>query len=901
MNMRYNGPSGKNDKNRLYILLYDHTDNHAGRFSMDYLFGRHFYRDHVLPHIRYGRQGLKIGNEYGGGWYDNMAEMNAPIDSERFEFFKDYIRESGADIVGGTYSQPISSLVGEEAAIRQFTYGLDAIRRHLDRKVEYYAFSENTGYSYLPQILLDFGFKGALLRSHYQPMGHPPEYNESLVLWEGPDKSAIPAIPSYANDNIRTGQHGMQRSEAAFIDWPQYGGYCPGVEKLDDIIDILNRYYDEKKEQGIEYIVMSVVEDTNFNSIFQRLFPRLKDIDPEGEKYCFVTLEEALNLIPSENAKKVFPSPNQWFYSQNAGHVGNSLARWNAYIHARLTAAETLESWLALEGCQLPGGPQGDDRFDRAFRQHLNAEAHDGYEVPGTTKTAAGQLIEAAELIDAALTPVISRLISRVNSEGDAILLFNTQSFRRCEPVSVVLENCCWRTVKQIFDAMTREEVPFDVTACDSGRIMVTFPADMPAMSHAVYGIEWEHTPPKITLEESNVHLKSEGFTIKSGSLAIRVGADGTLESIQDGDCPIIAAVDGRPALSISANFYSPEFPEDSAFFLEGGRVTQVETGSFVTRLRIEGTLKKHLFYHILTIYKGFLFVDLRTEFYVGDNEGIGYPPFNRNEVWGEALKNDRRDRLNLNLNPAFLAGQTELPDADEYNSSVNLTRYTPFYPERYRRESKANTLQTWPDTMNRHIYDAHTRYWLDVSARDGNTGFLTLAKGSLFFTFDGRRLGLTQLQTNKYYGSKFAYSREEKLICGGENDDWRYVWEYRLIPHGEKLSETDYRSSGGEKLDAHRMGLAFGNPLIAAQISANTGPLPARHCYFGGLEDISAVSTGMKVSGGSVYLRMYSYRPQEETLPFAAERVHMDYSPMEDLDSGSVMLPYRILTLKIK
>lgn len=46
---RFHGPTGADDQNKLYILCYDYTDRHCGRFSTDYIFDRHLFCDHAIP------------------------------------------------------------------------------------------------------------------------------------------------------------------------------------------------------------------------------------------------------------------------------------------------------------------------------------------------------------------------------------------------------------------------------------------------------------------------------------------------------------------------------------------------------------------------------------------------------------------------------------------------------------------------------------------------------------------------------------------------------------------------------------------------------------------------------------------------------------------------------------
>src|SRR5512136_2500267 len=59
---------------------------------------------------------------------------------------------------------------------------------------------EHAMHSQIPQILKGFGFKGAIMRTHFMMYGYNPTYKSAVGWWIGRDGSHIPAIPTYKGE-----------------------------------------------------------------------------------------------------------------------------------------------------------------------------------------------------------------------------------------------------------------------------------------------------------------------------------------------------------------------------------------------------------------------------------------------------------------------------------------------------------------------------------------------------------------------------------------------------------------------------------------------------------------------------------------------------------------------------
>ena len=882
---RFKGPGGKNDKDRLYIMCYDHTDWHCGRFDTSYICSRHFYKDHVLPLMKYPR--LKIGNQFGGGYYDHLAGLTHPTELEHLVEQKKLITDYHCDIVGGTYSQAISAFLPEETAIRQFTYGLESIKKHMGVPVDYYAFSENTGWYYLPQILNDFGFKGALLRSHYQPMGYPPECVASLVNWTGPDGSKIAAIPAY-DDNLRVAQHGMSGSEAALLDWHQY---VEEIERAPTILDGLNRYFDESKEKGVDYVVVASVEDSSWHIVFDQLFPMLEEIDPNGEKYRFVTLKEAVSMIQSSGyeAQDFDPVPNQWSFMHNAGYVGGLLTRWNSIAAARIGAAEALCAFANLtHGAQI----DHHDGIAHAYRQHLNAEAHDGYEVPETTWTAVQQLLDADRTIRPLTEIAVNALCGGIDASRDMAVVFNTLNYPRMEPVELWVPAEAGFAIGSVADPQGND-VPFDVLETNAQSVKLAFTANVPAFGHSAYRLTRKPGKDAVTL------MKAAAVDGIYGGVTITGGKVQGLRSPQGKE--LFRRVD------VSGNFYNLEHIDIQHFYKEQGVVLSVLEGKTRTVIQTGGLLGSEQFGIDYTVYEDFSYTGIEAYFVCKSKIGIGTPIADPNEAWGEANHNCRQNRLNLNLKPAFSVcddgerrWEEDYPfrSHEAYNREVHLTRYTPFYPEEYKRENDFNTFRSTPHVPDLHVYDVNSRYWADLSEKSGEYGAIVCGAGNLTMTYDGCEWSFVQLQASKFMPSCFGFVTESREYENNSSPE-AYRWRYRVIPHGECVSKTTY-SSAGEPIDAHRAGVSFNNPLVASYCPVSGGTLPLAYSYLSGFEESGLISTAVMTDDTGFYIRLYEYAGQSHTLPLSdLMPVSMDFSkelPEEPIGIG----PYKIKTYKV-
>ena len=97
------------------------------------------------------------------------------------------------EIIGGTYSQPLGSMISGESNLRQILMGREIVASVLGIELETFLEQEEFSHPQLPQILLKTGYRYCS-QSQCDTWGRHgnPKFKENVFLWEGPDGSVVP-------------------------------------------------------------------------------------------------------------------------------------------------------------------------------------------------------------------------------------------------------------------------------------------------------------------------------------------------------------------------------------------------------------------------------------------------------------------------------------------------------------------------------------------------------------------------------------------------------------------------------------------------------------------------------------------------------------------------------------
>lgn len=151
----------------------------------------------MLDHLE-AQPSWRIGLEIEPETWDTVRVK----DPAGYARMKEWVKDSRLDFTNPTYAQPYLYNISGESIIRQFAYGMAKFRSHFPEiNFTTYAVEEPCFTSSLPQILKQFGFQYAVLKSPNTCWGgYTRAHGGQFLNWEGPDGTAILTVPRYANE-----------------------------------------------------------------------------------------------------------------------------------------------------------------------------------------------------------------------------------------------------------------------------------------------------------------------------------------------------------------------------------------------------------------------------------------------------------------------------------------------------------------------------------------------------------------------------------------------------------------------------------------------------------------------------------------------------------------------------
>ncbi|HEY8781049.1 MAG TPA: hypothetical protein VIM16_05515 [Mucilaginibacter sp.] len=393
------GSTGFNDTT--YMLTYDH----GGQI----LWGLEHFREK----LNNAREWLdkypnfKIGLENEAHVYDYFAEKDPAMLTQIRRMLKKYRGRFG--IGSCSYGQPLACFINEESNIRQIKYALEAERKYFSYRPPVYLMSEHAMHSQLPQILKSFGFKGAILRTHFMMYGYNPTFNVAIGNWVGMDGSKIPAIPTYTGEG------------AAF-----------GTTTIDDWT--LTRYPGENAVSPLQF-------RQKFNYIHPLLASRADDSGLRQEalvdeykdqpKFQWVLLDDLLSKYPVP-AEDMPTKPNDFVVRMPWGYCGNEI--WNESRKAEVQVL-TAERLAALE--LICGGKNHEAALEHSWKNLLVGQHHD-IQIVGLLSSAKTYLPASQHYSRRVLDSALQFFAARMKGEGvSQATVFNPLSWSQKKWISV--------------------------------------------------------------------------------------------------------------------------------------------------------------------------------------------------------------------------------------------------------------------------------------------------------------------------------------------------------------------------------------------------------------------------------------------------------------------------------
>ena len=293
--------------------------------------------------------GFKIGLDNEAYTYDYLAAHDPAVLDEVRGYLQKYKGRFGIGTC--TYGQPLSTYINEESNVRQIHYAQQANRKHFGDTPNIYLMSEHAMHAQIPQILDGFGFRGAIMRTHFMMYGYNPTFDAGVGFWVGADGTRIWTVPTYPGEGAEFGKTPVDNWILTRCPGPECGGNSleDFARKFAHIHPLIATRADDAplRREGL-------VKETGGNTHYRWML--LEDLPA-----AFPAPSEEFKTEPND-----FETRMPWGYCGNEIWIGCRKAEIAVLLAERLAAFEF-----------LTGGSSHEVQLDTAWKELLVAQHHD--------------------------------------------------------------------------------------------------------------------------------------------------------------------------------------------------------------------------------------------------------------------------------------------------------------------------------------------------------------------------------------------------------------------------------------------------------------------------------------------------------------------------------------------
>lgn len=312
--------------------------------------------------------GLKVGLNFDGRGIEQLAVF-AP---ECIEWLKQALRDGMIEIWGGTYTQPYGGLIGSESNVRQRIAGVQAYEKILGVRPSIFSEEEFDFFPQMPQLLLQLGYRGALLfPQHTWHTPTWPKEQDEVILWEGSDGSRIPAIP-YSDRCLMRGiptakpklnEPAFQKDGALMITWLEILDKPNWMWRTEFALPLLKELQTLENIKVEPTLISQYLTDTTANTI---------------RKYTFDDCFHGITVGKNGDAL-----PKLWRKAERTILRAEFLAAWCSYLGQPYPQFDSYPEWQLAE----------------AWRFLMMSQGHDAYECEGLTNRVGQRYAQMAILL----------------------------------------------------------------------------------------------------------------------------------------------------------------------------------------------------------------------------------------------------------------------------------------------------------------------------------------------------------------------------------------------------------------------------------------------------------------------------------------------------------------------
>lgn len=332
---------------------------------------------------------FKIGLDNEAYVYDYLSAHDPTVLDEVRGYLQKYKGRFGIGTC--TYGQPLSTYINEESNIRQIYYAQQANRKHFGVTPTIYLMSEHAMHAQIPQILDGFGFRGAIMRTHFMMYGYNPTFDASVGFWVGADGTRIWAVPTYPGEGAEFGKTPVDNWILTRCPGPECGG-----NSLEDFA---------RKFAHIHPLIATRADDAAL-----RREELVKEADGNNS-YRWMLLEDLLTAFPVP-VQEFKTQPNDFKTRMPWGYCGNEI--WIGCRKAEM-AVLLAERLAAFEF--LVGGSSHEAQLDTAWKELLVAQHHD-VQICGLLPEARHHLAASLDASQRTQTAALEFMAGRMKATG---------------------------------------------------------------------------------------------------------------------------------------------------------------------------------------------------------------------------------------------------------------------------------------------------------------------------------------------------------------------------------------------------------------------------------------------------------------------------------------------------
>ncbi|WP_400261232.1 glycoside hydrolase family 38 C-terminal domain-containing protein [Sphingobacterium sp. SG20118] len=605
---------------------------HGGIYGHYPLWVTQFMVDNLAKHPEW-----KLGLEIEPETWDSVR-VQSPVD---YANFSRIALDNRIEFTNPTYAQPYAYNISGESLIRQFEYGIKRLHEHFPGLTfSTYAVEEPCFTSSLPQLLKQFGFKYAVLKSPNTCWGgYTRAYGGQLVNWIGPEGSSILTVPRYKSEALEeksTWQTTAWNNSTTFLQ----SSYASGIN---DPVGMC--YQDAGWKNG----------------------PWLGYGDNIKNQSTYVTWKEYFEEISAGK------TDDNWRFSQedvlvNLMWGSQALQRIGQQVRNAENMIVRSEKISAMANIDHQYKPTEDMFFD-AWRTLMMAQHHDSWIVPYNQLNTKQNWIQAikgwtdhthaiaGQIADQAINGFAT--VTKTGASGlGFIRVYNSIASARSEVISLPLPDSLASDNIDIYNS--KGELVLSTMRLQDTVPVVTFQATVPAMGYATYQIRKSKTKQKngkhvIFDYNGNCVLENDQYKMvldksKGGIIKTLIA-----KHVDDKD---FAGQDKIYDMGeISGFFY-----EDQQFYSSKQTpvsIVVLEDNGLVTKVEVRGTIATHPFSQIITLEAGQNRIDFDLTIDWKNNVGIG--EYKQGSNWTDNRRAYTDDRYKLKVMFPNSLGKTKL------------------------------------------------------------------------------------------------------------------------------------------------------------------------------------------------------------------------------------------------